>query len=68
MIPEHLKPPSKRKYDSMIHELSFTYKLSPRVAETLTEQDFYIMIAEENLKAERQEHISKNATPGGTGG
>ena len=66
LIQENLKPPSKRKYDTMIHELAVMYGISPREAETLEEWRFYQMVAEENLKVKRNE--PKSATPGGTGG
>lgn len=41
----------------MIHELAFAYKINPNEAALLTEYDFYRLIANENLKAEKQEYI-----------
>jgi len=41
----------------MIHQLGKIYGISPLEAELLTEYDFFLMVAEENLQSLKQDYI-----------
>ena len=64
VCPAHLEVPECLRYDYMIHRLSKMMNLPYSQSREMSEYDFWLCLAFENLDAKRREHFMANSEIG----